>query len=122
MPEPTPRRRNIRWGDILIITLVLVMSVSPFFLFRPEGAAARATVSVDGKIIKQISLPSHQTVELDNGVTVIFDGMRACISHSDCPDKTCVQKGWLSMAGQTSVCLPNRTVLSLDGGDVIIGG
>ena len=62
MPEPTPRRRNIRWGDILIITLVLVMSVTLFFLIRPEGAAARATVSVDGKIIKQISLPSHQTV------------------------------------------------------------
>lgn len=115
-------KRNIQWGDILIFTLVLVMSVSLFFLFRPEGAAARASISVDGQIVKQISLPCYQTVKLDNGVTVIFDGMRACISHSDCPDKTCVQKGWLSVAGQTVVCLPNRTVLSLDGGDVIIGG
>lgn len=122
MTESKSQARRIRWGDILIYVLVLVMSVTLFFLFRPEGAAARASISVDGQTVKQVSLPSHQTVELDNGVTVRFDGMRACISHSDCPDKTCVQKGWLTVAGQTSVCLPNRTVLSLDGGDVIIGG
>lgn len=115
-------KKWLRWGDLLILVLVTVTALSLFFLFRPEGAAAQATVSVDGQTVKQISLPCYETIELDNGVTIRFDGMQACIEGSDCPDKTCVTRGWLTVAGQTSVCLPNKTVLSLDGGNIITGG
>ena len=84
-------------------------------------AKARATVSVDGQIVKQIHLPCYESIILDHGVTIRFDGMRACIEQSDCPDKTCVKRGWLTVGGQSSVCLPNKTVLALDG-NVIMGG
>lgn len=115
-------KRWFRWGDLLIFVPIAVLALSLFLLLRPKGAAAQASVSVDGQTVKQISLPCYEAIELDNGVTVRFDGMRACIENSDCPDKTCVARGWLTVAGQTSVCLPNQTVLSLDGGDVIMGG
>lgn len=115
-------KRWFRWGDLLIVVIILTLAVGSYFLTRPGGETARASVTVDGQTVKQVSLPSYETVMLDNSVVIRFDGMRACIEQSDCPDKTCVQRGWLTVAGQTSVCLPNRTVLTLDGGDIIIGG
>lgn len=36
----------------------------------------------------------------------IKDGMIGFI-ESDCPDKVCINTGFLSRAGQTAVCLPN---------------
>ncbi len=116
------RNRWFRWGDLLIVVIILTLAVGSYFLTRPDGESSSATVTVDGQMVKQITLPCQETLRLDNGVVIRFDGMRACIEQSDCPDKTCVQRGWLTVAGQTSVCLPNRTVLTLDGGDIIIGG
>ena len=44
-------------------------------------------------------------------------GGRARIACSDCPDKSCVNCGWLTHAGQSAVCLPNAVSLTLTGGD-----
>lgn len=115
-------KKWFRWGDLLIVVLIVVMAISSYLLTRPGGETASATVTVDGQIVKQVTLPAQETLQLENGVVIHFDGMRACIEESDCPDKTCVQSGWLTMAGQTSVCLPNRTVLMLDGDTIIVGG
>ena len=112
----------LRIADWVLIVVICVSAVALFLFFRPEGAATSATISVNGQIVRQIPLPSNETVTLDNGVVIRFDGMRAGIESSDCPDHTCVQNGWLTKAGQSSICLPNRTVLKMDGGDLIMGG
>lgn len=116
------KKNPFRPGDWIILFVLCLSALGLFLFFRPEGAATTATISVDGQIYHQISLPSHQTVSLENGVIIRFDGMRACIESSDCPDHTCIKNGWLTKAGQSSICLPNRTVLKMDGGDLIIGG
>ncbi len=112
----------IRLGDFLVMVVILLSALSLFFYFRPEGAATTATISIDGHIYRQLPLPREETLTLENGVVIRFEGMRACILSSDCPDHTCVKNGWLHKAGQSSICLPNRTVLKLDGSDLIIGG
>jgi hypothetical protein len=33
--------------------------------------------------------------------------------RSDCPDKICVHTGFLSIPGQSAVCLPNRVVVRI---------
>ena len=114
--------KSFRLGDGLILALVLLAAVATFFFTRPQDQATTATISVDGQTVHQIHLPSFETISLENGVVIRFDGRNACIESSDCPDRTCIKNGWLSKAGQSSICLPNRTVLQLDGGDLIIGG
>ena len=114
--------KYFRLGDFIVIFTILLSALGLFYLFRPDGGAACATISVDGQTVHQIQLPSDKTVSLENGVVIRFDGMNACIESSDCPDHTCVNNGWLTQSGQSSICLPNRTVLKLDGGDLIIGG
>ena len=41
---------------------------------------------------------------------------RVCIGESACPSQDCVHTGWISRAGEQIICLPNRLVISLTGG------
>lgn len=111
-----------RFGDFLIILLVIFAAIFTFYQTRPQKEAQTVTISVDGQVYRQFILPQENTLVLENGVVIQFEGMRVRILSSDCPDHTCVKNGWLTKAGQSSICLPNRTVLQLDGGDLIIGG
>ncbi|MBQ8731759.1 MAG: NusG domain II-containing protein [Oscillospiraceae bacterium] len=45
----------------------------------------------------------------------LFSDGSVCFESSDCPDRLCVQKGRLSLAGDVAVCLPNGVVLRLEG-------
>ena len=36
------------------------------------------------------------------------------MSDADCPDKDCVNQGWISRPGQMIVCLPNRLVIKIE--------
>ena len=45
----------------------------------------------------------------------LFADGSVCFEESDCPDRLCVKKGKLSIAGEIAVCLPNGVVLQLEG-------
>jgi hypothetical protein len=37
--------------------------------------------------------------------------------RADCPDQRCVHQGWASRTGQCIVCLPNRVMIQIEGGN-----
>jgi hypothetical protein len=47
---------------------------------------------------------------------VVHDG-RVRFAHSNCPDKICVNAGFLSIPGEAAVCLPNKIVLKVEAKD-----
>ena len=46
---------------------------------------------------------------------MIRDG-KADVTEADCPDKLCVLQGKISRSGQTIICLPNKTMVTIKGG------
>lgn len=58
--------------------------------------------------------------------TIQVEGKTVRFSASSCPDQVCVRTGTLTRAGQTAVCLPNRVIVRLSGGetevDAVAGG
>lgn len=53
---------------------------------------------------------SSNTVEIKDG--------KIRVQSAGCPDKTCVNMGWLSSSGMPIVCLPNHLVIEFaDSGD-----
>ena len=44
----------------------------------------------------------------------IRDG-KAAITRSSCPGEDCVHSGWISQAGRSIVCLPNRVEVRIEG-------
>jgi len=46
-------------------------------------------------------------VEIDNG--------KARVIESNCKDKLCIKKGWISSIGEYSICLPNEVFIIIKG-------
>ena len=78
----------------------------------PKGTTAE--ISIDGKVVMQLDLckAKDETISLHNyGKNIqleVKDGAIRFVS-SDCPDKICVNTGFIKNEMQTAVCLPNKT-------------
>ena len=98
----TPMRNKLKFGDFIIIGVVLVMA----------GALAAALTfhSSGDKLYAEV----WQNDTLD-GNTIVLSGKTAKMADANCRDQVCVRTGTLTHAGQAAVCLPHRVVLKLVG-------
>ncbi len=113
---------GLKKGDLLLIALLIAAAAAIWGVF-----AAQQTDSVygeiwqDGERIHLIKLSENYektiTVQGKNYTDTIeiSDGKMRFIS-ADCPDKVCVHTGWISKSGQLAVCIPNRVMIRITGG------
>jgi hypothetical protein len=99
-----------------ILFLVCVVAIAAFVFFTGRGAVdgeTYAEISVDGQVVREAPLGSDDVYSPTGrpGVQIAVRGSRVGFVLSDCPDKTCVHSGFLSIPGQLAVCLPNRVVV-----------
>ena len=93
-----------------------------FFLRPAESNFLTASVVLEGELIAEYDLsaltgPVTITLEqTDYPLTIRLEPGRVCIVESACPSQDCVHTGWISRAGEQIICLPNRLVISLTGG------
>lgn len=115
-----------RWwapGDVLLVLGVLALSV--FLILQgiagAGGDGLEARVSANGKEVARVPLwesARSLTVEGFQGKSTleVREG-RVRMVDSACPDKLCVRTGWISRPGESIVCLPNRVVIEIVGGE-----
>lgn len=104
--------------DLIFAAAVLLVFVLLFMLIRNGEDGTYITVSVDGEVIGSYALTEkEQTVAIgDNNVLTIINN-EAFMSHAVCPDQICVKKGRISKAGEDIVCMPNRVIVKVKGGE-----
>lgn len=94
--------------------------MSAYLWLRPAGGHI-ARVYVDGELLYSIDLDTLTeqkvyTVETRRGVNVIVaEPGRIRVESADCPDRVCVDFGWLTDSAAPIVCLPHRLVIRLTG-------
>ena len=110
---------------ILIITILVITCVSVVFMWFHQrsatGSAAKVVVTIDGEEYGSYPLNKDytETIELSDGSYNIFtikDGY-ASVTEASCPDQICVNHFHIHYAGETIVCLPNKVVLEIVGGE-----
>ena len=123
---------RFRKGDLLAAALVLLLAAALTVWLAVQAAAvdtAAAQIYLGGELVAELPLDRDGTYEVEgdyhNTVTV-KDG-KVAVTHSDCPGGDCLHSGWISTAGRSIVCLPNRMEIRLegvesDGVDIVIGG
>lgn len=109
-----------RKTDFIIIAAVLICSAAALIWFRAGTEATVAVISVDGKTVETVNLESvKQRREFNIGgeynVLIVAENGKIRFEHSDCPDKLCVKCGELYRKGDTAVCLPAKTVITVTG-------
>jgi len=107
--------------DLIIILLFLAVSS---VLLLPKLFSDKKTTAViyqNGKMIKAIDLAAVEEsyeIELD-GAIILVEKNAVSFKEADCPDKLCVKCGKLTRAGDTAVCVPTATVITLSGNSEI---
>ncbi len=104
--------------DILITIIALIIILlfaletlginknSSFVKIEVEGVEYR--YPLDKEITEYIEGNlGETTIEIKDG--------RAGITKSPCKNQTCIKMGLISKVGQSSACLPNRIILTIDG-------
>lgn len=113
-------RRTIRWPE-LILALILVAACLIFFIWRGQSAQTgeKAQIHVDGRLVREVELQpnDHYRIDLvqELGVPVSFEVKDGAIRFVDvtCPDHICEKTGFISTEGQTAVCMPNKTAVTI---------
>ena len=113
---------KLRKADIILIAFCLLLalaSLAAMFLRRESGA--KACVYVDGELTAVYSLYEDTTVILTTADGSSFNELtiaegRADMTDAGCPDKLCVNMHSIAYAGETITCLPNKTVIKIEGG------
>lgn len=104
--------------DALIILVLLLVAAGIWILFSFfSGDALYGEIYLEGNLIKTVPLDKNTVFSLDEAPAVTFEVCDLAVSFksSDCPDKVCVNSGWLSQAGDFAACLPNRLSLRISG-------
>lgn len=107
---------------ILIIALLLVGIVTLIiwhFLYNETGN--KVTVEQRGEEIGTFPLNNDTEIPIEYkgeevNFLVIEDGY-CYMKEAECPDHLCIKQGKIDKVGQTIVCMPNRVVVTVVGGD-----
>ena len=99
---------GLRKKDLAVIGALLLLAVSCWLAYR---LSYRPPEKQNLAVIMIFSL------EEDYGVPVSFqiEIHKIRFIQVTCPDHICENAGFLSMEGQSAVCMPNRTSLSIYG-------
>jgi len=125
-------RRNLNMlkkGDLVLIVVIIAVIIASYSGTRiirsnNAGDGRVAVIQQGGEVIKRIKLDEVQgSMRLDVSneyhEIILVENGRIRFEEADCPDKRCVKTGWLSQLGNTAVCLPNKTMITIVGdGDV----
>ena len=112
-------RLSFRRGELVSVGLVMVLIVLCAVLFFPRGedVASEVQVYLDGKLVYAYPLYEDRTITLTGAYTneIEIKDASVRILKSDCPGEDCVHTGWISSAGRSIVCLPNRAEIRITG-------
>ncbi|MBO5858962.1 MAG: NusG domain II-containing protein [Clostridia bacterium] len=110
-------------GDIAVILVILVIAAT-FWIYKSQNTdRLEAVITVDGKTVETIDLSAVNEkiiFEPDTNpkVVIVAENGEIYFESADCEDKLCINCGKLSRKGDTAVCLPARTVVTVSGSDV----
>ena len=110
-------------NDIIIVIVLLLLAVAGLFAFKlfnsGEGRAVRVTV--DGELFGEYELDNvRKEIEITGKIgkcIMVIENGQAYMKEAECPNQICVHHEPVSYNGETVVCLPNRIIIEITGGD-----
>ena len=114
MKTYVPRRR-VTFADCAVICFIIIAAVTLLFFIRnrENGKSViikydTASLSFDLYSDREVSISSN-----DHTLTIIIENGSVYVRDSDCPDKYCEKTGKISSSGESIVCVPAKTAVSI---------
>lgn len=114
------KKRFGKTDFIVLLVILAVISLAGIFVVLNRENGETVVIFLQGDVYQEIPLTENREIEIQKeGVTInvlnIRDG-KADMTDADCPDKLCVHQKPISKSGETIVCLPNKIVVEVKGG------
>lgn len=112
-------------AKLFIIVLICLCVLCSFYLIVMnifDSEADKAVVYVNNEVHTVIELSDEiykeYTIETEFGTNIITvsDGSIG-VSAADCPDKTCVNTGFINNPGRPIICIPHKLEIIISGSD-----
>lgn len=104
---------------ILIIVIVIILLPVAILLINLEDGR-KALVKSGGKVIDTLSLEIDGTYTYKNdygyNIVEIKDG-KVRVIEADCPNKDCVNKGYIKRNNESVICLPHKFEVTIKSND-----
>ena len=112
-----------RKGDIAVIAAIIIAALVFAYMSISDGENLQAVITVDGEIVETVDLSSVKdkiviTPDTHPKVVIVAEDGEIRFDSAECEDKLCVNTGSLKKGGDTAVCLPAKTVITVTGSDV----
>lgn len=113
----------IKKGDKILIGIIILVLVVGFagvrFWQSTKSKDLVAVIYQNDKVIERIDLnkveePKEINLSGDYHNTIRVEKGRIRYEETDCPNRICVNTGWLTKYGDFAVCLPNQTVVDIE--------
>jgi hypothetical protein len=114
-----PLIRPLDW--LLLALLAALIGLAAAQAWTPERAAGQtASVHVHGERVLRLPLGQDGRWHVQGAIgesMIETQAGRVRFAAAPCSHRRCLAAGWLSRAGQSATCLPNRVHLEVDGRD-----
>ena len=116
-------KRKFSKKDCLFLLLITILSIGCiiWYRFAYSGQGSQVEISVDGKSygIYELNVNSEIPVMADEAVSnvIAIEHGTAYMRSANCPDQLCVHHKKIKAARETIVCLPNKVVVTITGGE-----
>ena len=106
-------------NDWILVTVILVLAGVGFLIYTNLGrqSAGIVKVTVDGELFGIYSLEKEQEIKINDTNRMIIKDGQADMIEADCPDQICVDHKTISNNKETIVCLPNKVIIEIVGGE-----
>lgn len=113
----------LKKADVILIICIIAAALAgagSTWIGRLGGGDRIAVIKQGNRIIKTINLdkiaqPYTVDVSAKYHETVLVEKGRIRFQNAECPDKLCVKAGWLNEKGDAAACLPNSTLIKIEG-------
>lgn len=98
-------------NDFILISIILIIFIPLVIIFLNLPKGGKVLVKSEGTIIDTLYLNVDGTYRYENkygyNIVEIKNG-EVRVNEADCPNKDCVNKGYVKRNNETIVCLPHK--------------
>lgn len=113
----------LRKGDFAVVAVIVIIVAAVMLWNNSKSESPQAVITVDGVTVETVDLESVREKiiikpETSPEVVIVAENGEIRFESAECEDKLCIACGSLSKHGDTAVCLPARTAITVTGSDV----
>ena len=108
-------------NDWILVIAILILAEVGFFIYTSLGrqTAGIVKITVEGELFGTYSLEKEQEIKINDTNYLMIKEGQADMIEADCPDQICVEHISISKNKETIVCLPNKVIVEIVGGEDI---